>query len=145
MANAPKLDWRGDFLQNWSAPIALAGRLGLAYIFLVDGAGAISHAADVAAYMAANGVNGGLLPLVIVTEIGGGLMVLAGFLTRWAAIALAGFCILTAALFHTGSDDIGEAIHFQKDLAIAGGLLVLAAFGPGAWSLDAWRGRPGER
>lgn len=143
MANAAKLDWRLDFLQNWSAPIALVGRLGLATIFLVDGWGAINHAADVAAYMRANGVNGGLLPLVILTEIGGGLMVLAGFLTRWAAIALAGFCILTAALFHTGSDDIGEAIHFQKDLAMAGGFLVLAAFGPGAWSLDAWRVRRG--
>ena len=141
MANATKLDWRLNFLQHWSAPIAFVGRLGLAYIFIVDGAGAIAHAAGVGAYMQANGVNASLLPLVIAAEIGGGLMIAAGFATRLAAIALAGFCVLTAALFHANGDDAGEVIHFQKDLAIAGGFLVLAAFGPGAWSLDAWRGK----
>ena len=141
MASAPKLDWGLNFLQNWSAPIAFVGRLGLAYIFLVDGVEAIAHAPDVAAYMQANGVNANLLPLVVVTELGGGLMVVAGFGARWAAIALAGFCVLTAALFHANGDDAGEIIHFQKDLAIAGGFLLLAAFGPGAWSIDAWRSR----
>ena len=79
-----------------------------------------------------------LLPLVILTEFGGGLLVLAGFKTRWAAIAIAGFCLLTALIFHLPS---GETIEFQKNVAMAGGFLVLAVFGPGAWSIDGRFGR----
>ena len=79
-----------------------------------------------------------LLPLVILTELGGGLLVLAGFKTRWAAVALAGFCLLTAVIFHLAS---GETIEFQKNVAMAGGFLLLAVFGPGAWSIDGRFGR----
>ena len=88
--------------------------------------------------MQANGVDGRLLPLVILTELGGGLLVLFGLKTRWAAIALFGFCLLTALFFHLGAD---QTIHFRKNIAMAGGFLLLAIFGPGGWSLDAWRGR----
>jgi putative oxidoreductase len=77
----------------------------------------------------------GRLPLVILTELGGGLLVAVGLLTRWAAIALAGFCVLTALYFHMSPE---EAVHFYKNFAIAGGFLVLAGLGPGGWSLDAW-------
>jgi uncharacterized membrane protein YphA (DoxX/SURF4 family) len=51
-----------------------------------------------------HGVDGRLLPLVILTELGGGLLVLFGLKTRWAAIALFGFCLLTALFFHSGAD-----------------------------------------
>ena len=65
---------------------------------------------------------------------------LFGLWTRWAAIALSGYCLLTALIFHMGAD---QAIQFNKNIAMAGGFLALAVLGPGAWSLDAWRGRAG--
>ena len=83
----------------------------LAYIFIVEGVGKIAGYAGVAGYMQAHGVDGRLLPLVILTELGGGLLVLFGWKTRWAAIALFGFCLLTALFFHTGAD---QAIQLQK-------------------------------
>jgi putative oxidoreductase len=112
----------------------------LAYIFILDGAGKIGSYAGVAGYMQAHGVDGRLLPLVILTELGGGLLVLFGLKTRWAAIGLFGFCLLTALFFHTASDQV---IELQKNVAMAGGFLTLAICGPGPWSLDAWRGRAG--
>src|SRR3984957_14372453 len=111
-----------------------------AYIFIVEGAGKIAGYSGVADYMQAHGVDGRLLPLVILTELGGGLLVLFGLKTRWAAIALFGFCLLTALLFPLGAD---QTIHLQKNIAMAGGFLTLAILGPGAWSLDAWRPRAG--
>jgi putative oxidoreductase len=110
----------------------------LAYIFIVEGAEKIGNYAGIVDYMQANGVDGRLLPLVILTELGGGLLVLFGLKTRWAAIALCGYCLLTALFFHTGSNQV---IELRKNVAMAGGFLTLAILGPGAWSLDAWRGR----
>ena len=114
----------------------------LAYIFVIEGAGKIVGYAGVADYMQSNGVDGRLLPLVILTELGGGLLVLFGLWTRWAAIALSGYCLLTALIFHMGAD---QAIQFQKNIAMAGGFLALAVLGAGAWSLDGWRGRAGKK
>jgi putative oxidoreductase len=128
------------FLQRFAGPLMLIARALLAYIFIVSGASYISQYADVAEYMQANGVNARLLPLVIATELGGGLLVLLGLKTRWAALALLGFCLLTLLFFHLGSD---QTIDFRKNLAMAGGFLTLAILGPGPWSLDGWRGRGG--
>ena len=88
-----------------------------------------------------HGVPGLLLPLVILTELGGGLLIVCGFQARLAALALSGFCTLTALLFHGDLTDLNELIHFNKDIAIAGGFLVLVAFGAGGWSLDALQAR----
>ena len=129
-----------NFLVRWAGPLGLIARAMLAYIFIVEGVGKIAGYAGVAEYMQAHGVDGRLLPLVILTELGGGLLVLFGLKTRWAAIWLFGFCLLTALFFHTGAD---QAIQLQKNVAMAGGFLALALLGPGAWSLDAWRGRAG--
>ena len=138
MANAHGPPRDLGFLRNWSAQIALVGRSGLAYVF-VDGWQAIANFANVGDYMQANGVSARLLPLVIAAEYGGGLIVVTGFAARWAAIALAGFCLLTALFFHRDSGDAEQVINFQKNIAMAGGFLMLAAFGPGGWSIDAWR------
>ena len=127
-----------NFLARWAGPLGLLARAMLAYIFIVEGAGKIAGYAGVAGYMQAHGVDGRLLPLVILTELGGGLLVLLGLKTRWAAIALFGFCLLTALFFHASAD---QAIQLQKNVAMAGGFLTLALLGPGQWSLDAWRGR----
>jgi putative oxidoreductase len=127
-----------NFLSRWAGPLGLLARAMLAYFFVIEGAEKITSYADVVQYMQANAVDGRLLPLVILTELGGGLLVLVGLKTRWAAIALFGFCLLTALFFHMGGD---QTIHFRKNIAMAGGFLLLATFGPGAWSLDAWRAR----
>jgi putative oxidoreductase len=126
------------FLSRWAGPLGLIARAMFAYIFIVDGVGAIADYAGVGDYMGTNGVDARLLPLVILTELGGGLLVLFGLKTRWAALGLFGFCLLTALFFHLGAD---QTVHFQKNLCMAGGFLMLAIFGPGPWSLDAWRGR----
>src|SRR5215469_11367777 len=140
LTDAGTFDADLNFLSRWAGPLGLLARAMLAYIFVVSGVTYIGQYAGVADYMQANGVDGRLLPLVILTELGGGLLVLIGLKTRWAAIALFGFCLLTALFFHMGAD---QAIDFRKNFAMAGGFLTLAILGPGPWSLDGWRGRAG--
>jgi putative oxidoreductase len=119
--------------------LLLLGRLGLSAIFISSGLQKIGAYAGTQAYMEAAGVPGLLLPLVIVLEVGGGLAVAAGLFTRWAALALAGFSLLSALLFHGALGDPMQAIAFWKNIAIAGGFLVLAAASPGRYGLDRLR------
>jgi putative oxidoreductase len=114
----------------------LAARLLIAYLFVLEGWGKIGAYADVQGYMSQFGVEPRLLPLSIALEIGAGLALVVGFLTRPAAAALAAFSLLVAILFHRG-DSYSETLELHKDCAIAGGLLALAVAGAGAWSLDA--------
>jgi putative oxidoreductase len=118
----------------------LLGRLFLVLLFVISGFGKIGGYAGTAAYMAANGVPGMLLPLVIVLEIGGGILVLLGWHTRIASLLLAGFTILALLLFHLPVTAENQIV-FLAELGVAGGFLVLAAHGPGAWSLDTWLAR----
>ncbi len=121
--------------------IILAARVLLAQIFLISGFGKLGAGyAGTQAYMEAMGIPGMLLPLVIALEIGGGLALIAGFLTRWAALALAGFVVVSAVFFHANFGDQTQAIMFMKNLAMAGGLLLLYVHGAGSYSLDARRG-----
>lgn len=122
-----------ESLDPW---LKAAGRVLLSLIFIMAGYGKITGYAATQAYMEKSGVPGLLLPLVILTELGGGLAILAGFQTRLVALALAGFSVLSALLFHFDFGDRVQTIQFMKNLAIAGGFLVLAASGPGALSLD---------
>ncbi len=117
----------------------LVGRVGLAAIFLLAGFNKIQGYAGTQDYMRSAGVAGELLPAVIALEIIGALMLIAGYRTRLAALALAGFSVLSAALFHGNIGDQLQFILFFKNIAMAGGFLVLAAHGAGAWSLDARR------
>src|SRR5215472_8452470 len=118
---------------------ALAGRLLLAAIFMHEAWSKLTGYSAALGYMQAFGVPGQLLPLAIAVEMGCGLLILCGYYTRAAALILAGFCAATAILFHTKLGDRNQLLHFEKDLAIAGGLLVLFAHGAGAWALDALR------
>ena len=120
--------------------IILAARVLLAQIFLVAGFGKLGAGyAGTQAYMEAMGIPGMLLPLVIALEIGGGLALIVGFMTRWAALALAGFAVVSAVIFHASFGDQTQAILFMKNLAMAGGLLLLYVQGAGSYSLDAKR------
>ncbi len=122
---------------------ALAGRIMLAAIFLHEAWFKIVNFAAVTRYTQSFGLKGELLPVAIAVEAIGGLLVLLGLFTRCAALALGVFCLVTAMVFHARLGDVNQLQHFEKNLAIAGGFLLLAAFGPGALSLDAWRKRHG--
>jgi putative oxidoreductase len=124
-------------IQTLSAPL---GRLLLSLIFVVSGVGKIGGYAGTQAYMDSMGVPGMLLPLVIILEILGGLAIIVGWQARIAAFLLAGFCLLSAVLFHGNIGDQGEQIQFLKNLGLAGGFLLIVAHGAGAWSLDNRRG-----
>lgn len=125
--------------------LVLLGRIGMSLMFLWSGWGKIGGYAMTAQYMQSAGVPSGLLPLVIAVELAGGLAILFGFLTRWAALGLAIYTIIAALLFHAHFDDQNQMIHFWKNVTITGGFLVLAAHGAGAYSIDAWRARSALR
>lgn len=124
---------------NYSALASLLGRIGLAAIFILAGWNKIGGYEGTAAYMESMGVPGILLPAVIALELLGGIAILVGLLTRWVAIALAGFSVMAGILFHFNFADQMQSILFMKNLAIAGGFLILAANGPGSYSIDALR------
>ena len=119
----------------------LLGRFLISAIFIVAGYGKLAGYAGTQAYMESQGVPGALLPLVIATELGGGLLVLAGLWTRAAAFAVGGFSALSALLFHANFADQTQQILFMKNFAMAGGFLFLVIHGSGAFSIDAWRAR----
>ncbi|MBF7728796.1 DoxX family protein [Pseudomonas sp. N040] len=119
--------------------ITLLARLLLGQLFLLAGLGKLTAYAGAQGYMESMGVPGMLLPLVILLEAGGGLALIIGWLTRWVALALAGFCLLAALIFHSNFADQVQMVMFMKNLAIAGGFLLLYVQGAGAYSLDARR------
>lgn len=134
---------RIDWTSQYTDVAALVGRVLLAAIFILSGYGKITGYDGTAAYMAAKGLPlvGVLLPLAILTELGVGLMLAVGWKTRWAAAWLFLFLIPTTLLFHQfwGIDPKMAAmqqIHFMKNLAIMGGMLMVIAFGAGAYSVD---------
>ncbi|WP_105188338.1 DoxX family protein [Pseudoalteromonas sp. T1lg48] len=116
---------------------ALFGRFGLTALFVLTGLSKIEFYDATAQYMASVGVPGMLLPLVILLEVVGGIMIIAGLLTRLTALAFALFSVVSALLFHFQLDDQTQFLMFYKNIAIAGGFLALAASGAGKFSLDA--------
>ena len=119
----------------------LLGRIGLALIFVASGWSKIGGYAGTQQYMEAMGVPSLLLPVVIAVELLGGLAIVLGFATRWAALGLAVFSLAAGFLFHANFADQNQAIHLMKNIALAGGFLVLAANGAGSFSIDGWRSR----
>ena len=120
-----------------TAATQLSGRALMSVIFLSAGVSKIGAYAGTQAYMESMGVPGAMLPLVIALEVGAGLGLLLGWQTRISAFLLAGFSVLSALIFHADFGDQMQSILFMKNLAMAGGLLMLVANGPGSWSFDA--------
>jgi putative oxidoreductase len=124
-------------MSNLTNAADLVGRVLISAIFLITGLGKISGYADTQGYMAAHGVPGALLPLVIAVEVLGALAIIAGYRTRMAAAVLAVFTLAAGLLFHNAPGDQAQQMMLLKNVAIAGGFLILFARGAGAWSLDA--------
>jgi putative oxidoreductase len=117
---------------------ALVGRIGLASLFLISGFGKLAAPAATKAYIASSGLPFPDLAYLgaLVVEIGFSLVLIAGWRTRTVAGLMALFAVATALAFHHQFSDQNQLIHFLKNLAIAGGLLQVVAFGGGALSLD---------
>ena len=114
----------------------LAARILLSAMFFMAGLSKIGAYAGTQGYMESQGVPGFLLPLVIGVEVIAPVLLVLGWQTRYAAIALAGFTAATAFMFHLNFADQIESIMFMKNIAITGGLLLLATHGAGELSLD---------
>ena len=118
--------------------LALIGRILLAAIFLLSGVGKLADPAGTAAYVASAGLPAPVLAAwgAAILETLGGIALIAGFRTRTFAVLLAGFSLVAALGFHARFVDQNQMIHFLKNLAIAGGLFQLAAFGPGRFAVS---------
>ena len=127
--------------------LPLFGRILLASIFLMSGFNKIMNPEATQQYMIAMGMTWATTFFylgAIALEVGGGLSLLLGFWTRLGAWALVLFMIPTTLIFHTNFGDPNQMIHFLKNLAMTGGLLYIAAYGPGPISLDGRRTGPIE-
>lgn len=120
-------------IQTLAAP---AGRVLLSSLFLLAGLQKIGAYEGTLAYMASQGVPGVTLPVVIALEVVGALAIIVGWHTRLVAFLLAGFSLVSAALFHFKPDDAMQMTMLLKNVSIAGGFLLLVANGAGAYSLD---------
>jgi putative oxidoreductase len=123
---------------NRQGAVPLIGRILLAVLFILSGVSKLADPAGTQGYIASVGLPLPLLAYIVglVVEIGGGAMLLVGYRTRVAAIALALYTVVAAVFFHHAFGDQNQFIHFMKNLAITGGLLQVAAFGAGAFSVD---------
>ncbi len=126
---------------NVQSALPLVGRIGLAAIFLLSGLSKLAAPAATIGYIASSGLP---LPqlgfaIALLVELGGSVALILGYRTRIVAGILAAFSVATALAFHAALGDQNQFIHFFKNIAMAGGLLQVVAFGAGGWSLDARR------
>jgi putative oxidoreductase len=121
------------------------GRLLIGLPFALSGFGKLAAYGATTAYIASAGL---LVPplayaIAVLVELGGGLLLVAGYQARSVALVMAVFSLATAAAFHNNFADQNQMIHFLKNVVMAGGLLQVVAFGAGALSLDARLSRSG--
>lgn len=122
-----------------SSALALCARILITMLFVLSGMSKMVDPGATIGYITSVGLPFPALVfiLAVVTEILGGAALMLGYRTRWVAAVLAAFSVSAAVVFHMQIGDQDQLTHFLKNLAIAGGLLQIAAFGPGRFSLDA--------
>jgi putative oxidoreductase len=118
--------------------LPLIARVSIAAIFLLSGVAKLTAPAGTIGYIASAGLP---LPevgyaIALLVEIVGGLLLVVGYRTRIVAAALALFTVAAAVFFHNALGDQNQFIHFFKNIAIAGGLLQIVAYGAGRLSFD---------
>ncbi len=123
-------------MSKFNTLFSLAGRVMIALIFVLAGLSKISAIEGTQSYMEAMGLPGILIYPTILFEVAAGLAIIAGFKTRYVALALAGFSLLSALIFHSQLGDQTQFILFMKNVAMAGGFLFLARYGAGELSID---------
>ena len=116
--------------------VEFIGRLLLSALFLIEGFGKISMQENVITYMEDYGVPGVLFVPAVVLQILFPLLLIVGYKTKWAASVMALFTFTVAIIFHTDFSEGMQMIFFLKDLAIAGGFMIILVYGPGKISLD---------
>jgi putative oxidoreductase len=123
--------------------VALVARILLAILFIKAGWGKIGGFEGTAGYMASKGLPMPqvLLVLTILIELGGGILLAVGWKARWAALAIAAFVVPATLMFHQfwgipAAEVQNQSNHFFKNVSIIGGMLMVFAFGPGAYSVD---------
>jgi len=116
--------------------VEFIGRLLLSALFLIEGFGKISNQENVIMYMEDYGVPEILFVPATVLEILFPLLLIVGYKTKWAASVMALFTFTVAIIFHTNFSEGMQMIFFLKDLAIAGGFMIILVYGPGKISLD---------
>lgn len=123
--------------------ILLAGRILMAFIFIMAGWSKLNGIGGTIGYIQSVGLPGAtvLAWLAAIFELVAGLFILAGFFTRYTAWALAAFCLFTGFVFHFQPADQMQMISFMKNVAMAGGFLFLTVTGAGSISVDAKRGQ----
>lgn len=131
---------------NAHPAVPAIGRTFIAAIFLISGIGKLMAPGATMAYIGSLGLPAPALGLLgaLVLELAGAVLLVVGYRTRLVALLLAAYAVVTALIFHHALADQNQMFHFLKNLAMAGGLLQVVAFGPGAFSLDNRRA-PAER
>jgi putative oxidoreductase len=114
----------------------LAGRVLLAAIFILSGLGKLGAQEGTQAYMQAMGIPGALLFPTIAFEVVAGLLIVMGYQARIVSVLLAGFCLISGAIFHNNFADQIQMLMFLKNVSMAGGFLLLAAVGAGRFAID---------
>ena len=122
-----------------SGIIAFVGRVMMGLLFILAGIPKLGNLAGTDAYIQSVGMPAGLALPAAVFEIAAGLAIALGIFTRFFALLLAGFCLITAVLFHNKLADPLQAANFLKNVALAGGFLVLFAQRHMRWSYDTMR------
>ncbi len=122
-------------------PLLLMGRTLSTLPFVFAGTNKIVHTPQMQAYMVKHNshVPVNLIYLAILTQIAAPALVFLGYKTRYAALALSGFCIIATVLFHNDFSNHGELEHFLLDFGMAGGFFFMFAYGPGCLSIDGRR------
>ncbi len=129
-------------MNRFNPVFSLAGRVLIALIFILSGLSKIAAIEGTQGYMEAMGVPGILIYPTILFEVGAGLVIIVGFRTRIVALALAGYSLVIAFIFHNQLGDQIQFMMLMKNVAIAGGLLFLVRTGAGELSLDNRRSAP---